>query len=118
MFTYTDFVNSHIDELYAEVIWRMNYPVRDGSKLDTLITELIHKYATAKDNSANVEGWADDLLLNNGGILTHFYRKTGCKSVRKIVEDAVNSFVDDSSESAYEDRYSVHPSVYAKGFDI
>lgn len=110
---YADIVETNIDDLFRDVVWKMNYSVKEGSELDKLITNLIYAYADAKD-SGNTDGWADKLLLGNYNILADYYNTVGYLSLRAIVEDSVNTLVDRIGEDAYEARYAYHPGIYAK----
>lgn len=114
-----DTVETHIEEIYTDVVHKMGYPVENGSDLDALITELIYTYAQAKDkNSSDTSGWTDSLILDNIDTLTDFHKATNHKSIRNVVETVVDSMIDDISASNYESRYSVNEAVFAKENEI
>lgn len=111
---YADIVETHINDIYRDVVKDMNYPVEEGSDLDKLVTDLIYAYADAKDKSNDTGGWADGMLLSNYNTLADYYNTSGYVSLRAIVENSVNTLVDQISADTYEARYAYHPGIYAK----
>lgn len=111
---YADIVETHINDIRRDVIKDMNYPVKEDSDIDKLVTDLIYAYADAKDKSNDTGGWADSMLLSNYNTLADYYNTSGYVSLRAIIENSVDTLIDQISADAYEAKYANHPGIYEK----